>query len=345
MIIPSYGFVATGRVSPQLELDWTTGDTQTKVDVTRSGIATFVGSNGLIQSATADTQRIDYSSGVPGLLVEEARTNLLLNSLIDGTPLGTQAVVVTATAHTLSFYGDGSVDLTGAHTATVNGSGVYPTRTTLTFTPSAGALTLTVTGEVQFAQLEAGAFPTSYIPTTSATVTRNADVATMTGTNFSDWYNQTEGSFAVQANVYSLSAFNRLLSVDDTTSDNRMEIYSNTSSAIRYLVETSDVSQGNIAPENTIKAQTIFNLAFGYKQNNDAIALNGGAVVLDTSVLIPTVTQMQIGFSTASGAFPMSGHVHKILYWPKRLTNSALQAATSTFGYRSIMRPVLKPVI
>jgi hypothetical protein len=145
MITPSYGLTATERVLPKLVLDWTTGVTQAGVSVSRAGVATFVGSNGLIQSASADTQRIDYVSGVAGVLVEESRTNLLLNSLIDGTGLSTQSVIVTAVAHTLSFYGTGSVALTGAHTATVNGIGAYPARTTLTFTPSVGSLTLTVT--------------------------------------------------------------------------------------------------------------------------------------------------------------------------------------------------------
>ena len=57
------------------------------------------------------------------------------------------------------------------------------------------------------AQLEAGAFPTSYIPTTSASVTRNADVASMTGTNFSSWYRQDAGCFyAEYAPVYTASA-------------------------------------------------------------------------------------------------------------------------------------------
>lgn len=53
------------------------------------------------------------------------------------------------------------------------------------------------------AQLEAGAFATSYIPTVASTVSRSADVATMTGTNFSSWYNQNEGTF-----VFNFGAFN-----------------------------------------------------------------------------------------------------------------------------------------
>jgi hypothetical protein len=50
------------------------------------------------------------------------------------------------------------------------------------------------------AQLEAGSFPTSYIPTVAATVTRAADVASITGSNFSSWYRQDEGTvFATTA--------------------------------------------------------------------------------------------------------------------------------------------------
>ena len=69
MITPSYGLTATERVLPRLALDWTTGLAQTGVDVTRAGVATFVGSNGLIQSASVNTQRIDWATGTSGLLV------------------------------------------------------------------------------------------------------------------------------------------------------------------------------------------------------------------------------------------------------------------------------------
>jgi hypothetical protein len=144
------------------------------ITFTRASNATFIDSNGLIQTATTNTPRFDHNPATGeslGLLIEEQRVNLLLNS----ETLATQSATVAAAAHTLSFYGTGSVVLSGAHSATVNGAGAYPTRTTLTFTPTAGSLTLTVTGTVQYANLEAGAFATSWIPTTGTTATRSAD--------------------------------------------------------------------------------------------------------------------------------------------------------------------------
>ena len=133
-----------------------------------------------------------------GLLVEEARTNVLLNSAT----LSTQSVTVAAAANTLSFYGTGTVTLTGVSTAgPLVGTGAN-NRVSLTFTPTVGVLILTVSGSVTNAQLEAGAFPTSYIPTTTATVTRAADVASIgSGSAFTSWMTSfDENTFFIEYN-------------------------------------------------------------------------------------------------------------------------------------------------
>src|SRR6185437_14523772 len=100
-----------------------------------------------------------------------AVTNLLLNNAT----LSTQSVSVTAVAHTLSFWGTGTVTLSGVSTAgPLVGTGAA-NRVSLTFTPTAGSLTLTVTGTVSAAQLEIGSAATSPIPTYASTVTRAVD--------------------------------------------------------------------------------------------------------------------------------------------------------------------------
>jgi len=328
MITPSFGLTATERVLPSLVLDWTTGLPQAGVDVVRAGVATFVGSDGLIQSASANTQRIDFSTGFSALLVEEARTNLLLNSLIDGTNLATQSVTVTAVAHTLSFYGTGSVALTGTHTATVNGLGAYPTQTTLTFTPTAGSLTLTVTGDVKFANLTLGSFATSFIPTSGATVTRNADVATMTGTNFSDWFNASEGAISTTFVKNGSVNFQSVLAISNNTSTSAI-VFGHGSGApnnnLRFDVVNSG-TQASITVLSPSNINTLYTAVGAYKLDSFAAAANAATVGTDTSGTIPTVDRMYIGSRYDGTQNYLNGHIRKIMYWPYRLTNAEVRA-------------------
>jgi len=189
------------------------------LSVVRATTATRVNEDGLIESVASNIPRLDYSNGCPSILVEPQRTNLVFPSAT----LTTQSRTVTATAHTLSFYGTGSVTLSGVATGTLNGTGAN-NRVTLTFTPTAGSLTLTVTGSVTFAQLEAGSNATSYIPTVSSTVTRNADVISKQGIYTNNFITSSGGTWFVDlkdwkigdSNVASISLADTSLSTNNT---------------------------------------------------------------------------------------------------------------------------------
>lgn len=84
--------------------------------------------------------------------VLSARKNILLAT----EALATQSVTTIAAQYTLSFTGTGSVTLSGSATGTLTGTGAA-NRVSLTVTPTAGTLTLTVSGSVTKAQLELGA--------------------------------------------------------------------------------------------------------------------------------------------------------------------------------------------
>jgi len=192
--------LAKSALAAALNLNFIANDTlDPRITFTRASTATYTDVDGVLQSSAINAPRFDYDpvTHTPlGLMREAQRTNLVLNSAV----LVTQNVTVTAVAHTLSFYGTGTVTLSGTATATVVGSGAYPSRKTFTFTPTAGTLTLTVTGSVTFAQLEVGAYASSYIPTAASQVTRAADSATMTGANFTSWYGA-GGTMIVDVNM------------------------------------------------------------------------------------------------------------------------------------------------
>ena len=331
MITPSFSLTAPERVLPRLALDFTTASLDPRVTFTRttgaSNPATYIDSSGVITAATNNQPRFDYDPVTlvcKGLLIEESRTNSLLNS----DTLSTQSVTVTAAARTLSFYGTGQVVLSGAHSATVTGTGAYPTRTTLTFTPSAGTLTLTVTGTVQFAQLEAGAFATSYIPTTSAALTRNADVATMTGTNFSDWFNASEGTFAIQASS-SLSITNSYAAfVNDsgTSIANALLMRLRSDSTANFTVRSGGADQAFISSSGVV-ANAVQNFTSAYKLNSFASCRAGGSVGTDALGNLPVApAQMSLGSLSGSASSFLNGHLQKLAYYPQRLTNAEVQA-------------------
>jgi len=115
------------------------------------------------------TQSITASRPTLARVPANGRRNILVGTAT----LATQIRVVTAAQHTLSFQGTGTVTLTGASTAgPLVGTGATDT-VSLTFTPTAGNLTLTVSGSVTLAQLELGAVRTGYqtVGTTTFDVT------------------------------------------------------------------------------------------------------------------------------------------------------------------------------
>ena len=249
-----------------------------------------------------------------GILVEEARTNLLLNSAT----LSTQTVTTTAVAHTLSFYGTGTVTLSGASTAgPLVGTGTS-NRVTLTFTPLAAPLVLTVTGSVTTAQCEAGAFATSPIITTGAAGTRGADLPSQ--------------SFVLPA-AYTWVAEGYAPPIQPGRFPTMM---SSTGSNVGVYVNGSNTpgaNMGNVtfaaSYGSIVAAGSSIKQGFRAETNNAMGASNGTLSTVDTS-FTPVVGSQTINIGTNNLATsPWNGYIRRVQVLPYAVTDAQLQALTA----------------
>ena len=227
---------------------------------------------------------------------------------------GELTTITAGVGATATNFGNGwwRLTVTGTATATALRMYLYP-----------GTTTETNTSAVFWgAQLEVGAFPTSYIPTTSAALTRNADVATMTGTNFSDWFNANEGTFFAKADTYYPAATaGVVLIASDGTANERIQVAFG-SSSLSVAVTDGGASQVSGLTASAASANTFYDMMVGYKLNDCGFAVNAGTPTTDTTCTMPTVDQLWIGRRTTY----LNGHVAKIMYWPQKLITAEIKA-------------------
>lgn len=399
---------------PFVLLDFISGGLDSRITFTRSSTATFVGSNGLIQTAAVNAPRFDYDPvtlAAKGLLIEEQRTNITLHSgvtaanwtAIGGTLANTgklspdgaanmgrftedtastahqmfttasPGLIPAATTYTASLYlaagtrryvvvhGGANVNgwgvtvdttnwtITGTYsvglgsyissTITNAGNGIY--RVTLSgqvstavaqaYVVVSGSLVASATapnttylgdGSTFFAwgaQLEAGTFTTSYIPTVASTVTRSADVATMTGTDFSSWFNTTQGTFVTSADAIA-TGVNRILVGGGALGY---------PSYIRTTQTGAVFDTANVVASTNVITEAPFKLATTYESGALNACLNGAAVA--TGIYngnFASLTSISLGNSGTSTLF-LNGHIQQIAYYNTRLSDAQLQALTA----------------
>ena len=402
-------------VRPTLNLDFAkTKALDPRITFTRASTATFVGSNGLIQTAASGAPRFDHNPTTGeslGLLVEEARTNAALysdlssnNVIIDATqglnaatsPDGLfTASLITATSISNNFYQATSVTSGSAYSYSIfvkAGTASYVefsifaqigfTNTRLTFgtgqisgeqsanlsvtaypggwfrvtwgfvsnaTSIRGLNLRTADGTSYYAwgrQNEAGSFPTSYIPTVASTVTRAVDGADMTGTNFSSWYRQDEGSLFGQ---YVLRGGNQGI----------LWIWDGHGAALNYWFIGPTANAGGVLGLNTRSNQGT-TLSLGHRGRIDnatnlgyvvkhaaAIAANdfacytrsgsgdfdnntGSPALASGEYLPPLVDRLILAESSGPFLLNASITIARLSYYPVRLPDAQLQALTAT---------------
>jgi hypothetical protein len=314
-----------------------------------------------------------------GLLIEEARTNVVLHSRdlanaawtktnctaaltqtgIDGAAntaslltataanaTCTQAITLASSARAHSAYvrrvtGTGTVEMTmdgGTTWTAITLTSTFarfaiPTQTIAN--PNVGFRIVTSGDaiEVDCVQNENGTFATSYIPTTTASVTRAADSAIMTGTNFSSWYNQSEGTFVYNAAQSATSGTESMAGftyIDGSGVSATLHFINNSAASVQLTsYNTAGVLQADLKNNSPAIVQGVSRkTAYAYALDNFGVTTGGGAVNTDTSCSLPAPTIYSIGSLRGNQSF-LNGHIKSITYYNMRLPNATLQSLTA----------------
>jgi hypothetical protein len=218
-----------------------------------------------------------------------------------------------------------------AFTATCNASGttngVFAALITASGASRAPSFSGTVTDVLYGwgAQLETGSVATSYIPTTTAAVTRNADVVNVTGA-VSGSIGQTEGTIYWEGAVNSFDKI--FLSLTSGTSNSHVLRMQTSSAGLMQFVVVSGGTQAIIATSGSITLGQFYKVAVAYKQDDFIFYLNGTKIGEDTGGTIPTpLTQIQ--FSNAGATDLNNQRCRAVALYSTRLTDSELAALTT----------------
>jgi len=177
-------------------------------------------------------------------------------------------------------------------------------------------------------QFEEGSFPTSYIPTTSSTVTRSADVASMTGTNFSSWYNQGQGTFVASVDRDFAISGGAVFCLRSTSFGQQLQL-------TQFPLGGQNLMRVNLAWVNNLDVITnpvgVPNkVGVALAPSDFACCCNGGPITSnsDAGFGVYQSNTLDIGRRGNYNDEWYNGTFSRITYYPVRLPDATLQALT-----------------
>ena len=269
---------------------------------------------------------VDYSQTI--FIKPNGRSNVLL--WVDGASKGTRFDLSSGTIHSeTSSVGKITAMNDGWFKISTTVLGTSGTAFNLYALDNFGNISYTGDGTSGFyvygAQLEQGSYPTSYIPTSGSTVTRNQDIFTRDG--IGSLINSTEGVLFVEMAALSNDGTFRIISLTDGGTTNRVSLIYNTSNNnIRVMVvSTSTVFDTSNSVTSTLDFHKI---AIKWKLNDFAVWIDGVEVATDTSGNTP-VGLDRIVFDVGNGTLDFYGKVKQLQVYKTALTDAQLTSLTS----------------
>ena len=170
------------------------------------------------------------------------------------------------------------------------------------------------------AQLETGSVATSYIPTTTGSITRNADVVAVSGA-VSGSIGQASGTLYVEADIKTLVGARRLFGISDGSASNRLAL-------TFFDNELRVVKNASTALLPTAISAGILKVALAYDSTGLAISVNGAAVATNATSGLGIYNRVDLG-QTEAGIAHLNDRIRAVALYTERLTNDQLASLTT----------------
>ena len=178
-------------------------------------------------------------------------------------------------------------------------------------------------------QVEVGAFPTSFIPTNGSIATRGKDLAEIDGEEFTEFFNQTEGTINCAYWLGDDNSGMRVFQINDSNNSVIDIVAGSGSGSGGYAyVNTGGVAQANGGQSST-NANYLNKLhvtTLAYKANDIAgINRNTGVLTTDTSATLDGAYNQVTFYQHSNSGDQLNGHLQRVQYYPKRLPDNQLK--------------------
>ena len=333
LLLQSAGFEVSGTWSPTNNTittgstaAFTAPDNSTNADLITASIsgATFIGQNTTIASGTY-TLSVFAKAGNYGLFrignVSSAARAAWFN-LNAGVVTGT----VNGGTASMQNYGNGWYRCIYTSSGMVSGNTFFAPSDAPNSTNAVSGSSIYFWG----AQLETGSIATSYIPTTTAAVTRNAEVVSVTGA-VSGSIGQASGTIYAEVDVRQLVGSVAKTFIDIGVSLNRIFLgfTSLASNTIRLQIDSSE-GLARVDIRAAVSSSGIIKIAAAYNSSNCALYVNGasGTVTSNQTFTLSTLSNISLGKTLSDTAF-FNDRIRAVALYTTRLTDAQLAAITT----------------
>jgi hypothetical protein len=207
------------------------------------------------------------------------------------------------------------------------------TLTTFRLAPVSGvtlASLAAVGTELGFAapQIELSSVPTTFIPTTTAAVSRAADTISASGALVSGLIGQTEGTIYAEVDLRNWIASGRILTCSNGTSDERLMIQVGANRTLQAIVTTASADVADISTASG-QVNGVYKCALTYASGNFAFYVNGTQIGTDSSGGVPACTSVFLGkIGTSASTNFLNDRIRAAALYTTRLSNAQLAELT-----------------